>query len=97
VRLAVPPNMLTLVESIGLTAVDYGPDSHAQLDSAADYFAGLMKNPYRGLPEIVERVTQVWTDKATVLAELADGADLLLTGMNEQRLAANVAEYRVFR
>ena len=94
VHLAVPPNMLTLVESVGLTAVGYGPDSHAQLDSAADYFVGQMKNPYSGLPEMVERVTQVWTDKGTVLAELADGSDLLLTGMNEQRLAANVAEYR---
>jgi vancomycin aglycone glucosyltransferase len=94
VCMAVPPNMLGLVESVGLTAVGYGPDSHAQLDSAADYFAGQMKNPYSGLPEIVERVTQVWTDKGRVLAELADGADLLLTGMNEQRLAANIAEYR---
>jgi len=52
-----------------------------------------MKNPYGALPEVVERVTKVWTDKGTVLASLAEGGDLLLTGMNEQRLAANIAEY----
>ena len=65
-----------------------------QLNTAADYFVGNMKNPYGALPEVVERVTQVWVDKGTVLASLADGADLLVTGMNEQRLAANIAEYQ---
>jgi vancomycin aglycone glucosyltransferase len=89
-RLAVPPNMLTLVESVGLSAVGYGPDSRAQLASAANAFAGQMKNPYGGLPEIVERVTQVWTDKGKVLAELADGADLLL---GDER-AASGCQYR---
>ncbi len=39
-------------------------------------------------------MTQVWVDKGTVLASLAAEADLLVTGMNEQRLAANIAEHR---
>jgi len=52
-----------------------------------------MKNPYGALPEVAERVTQVWLDKGTVLASLAAEADVLVTGMNEQRLAANIAEY----
>ena len=91
VTMAVPPNMFVLVESAGLTAVSYGPDSHAQLDNAADYFVG--KNPLSSLPEIVERVTQTSADKGAALASLAEGADVLLTGMTEQRLAANIAEY----
>jgi vancomycin aglycone glucosyltransferase len=93
VGIAVPPNLFGLVQSAGLTAVSYGPDSEQQLNTATDYFVGIMKNPYGGLPEAAERVAQVWVDKGTVLASLAAEADLLVTGMNEQRLAANIAEY----
>jgi hypothetical protein len=38
-------------------------------------------------------VTQVWAEKGTTLTELADGVDLLVAGITEQGLAANVAEY----
>jgi vancomycin aglycone glucosyltransferase len=93
VSIAVPPNLFGLVQSAGLTAVSYGPDSEQQLNTATDYFVGNMKNPYSALPEAAERVAQVWVDKGTVLASLAAEADLLVTGMNEQRLAANIAEY----
>jgi UDP:flavonoid glycosyltransferase YjiC (YdhE family) len=93
VCMAIPPNMLGFVESVGLAAVAYGPDSYAQLNTAADYLAGNMQNPFGALPEAVERATEVWTDKSTVLASLTKEADLLLAGMNEQRLAANVAKY----
>ena len=94
VRIAVPPNMVALAESVGLDVMAYGPDSHAQLNTAADFFVGNMKNPYAALPEVVERVTKVWVDKGTALASLAEDADLLVTGMNEQRLAANIAEHQ---
>lgn len=93
VNIAVPPNLFGLVQSAGLTAVSYGPDSEQQLNTATEYFAGNMQNPYGGLSEAVERMAQVWVDKGTVLASLAAEADLLVTGMNEQRLAANIAEY----
>jgi UDP:flavonoid glycosyltransferase YjiC (YdhE family) len=79
VRIAVPPNMFGLVESAGLTAVSYGPDSQQQLNTAAEYFVGNMKNPYSALPEVAERVTQVWVDKGTVLGSLAAEADVLVT------------------
>jgi vancomycin aglycone glucosyltransferase len=92
VRIAVPPNMVGFVESVGLDATAYGPDSHAQLNRAADFFVANMQNPYSALPEAVERMTKAWVDKGTALASLAEDADLLVTGMNEQRLAANVAE-----
>jgi UDP:flavonoid glycosyltransferase YjiC (YdhE family) len=94
VRIAVPPNMVAFAESVGLNATAYGPDSQAQLNGAADFFVGNMKNLYGALPEVVERVAKVWVDKGTALASLAEGADLLVTGMNEQRLAANIAEYQ---
>ena len=91
VSIAVPPNLLAFVESVGLAAVAYGPDSHAQLDTAASFFGSHLGNPFGALPEVVERVSQVWLDKGTTLASLAENADLLVSGMNEQRLVANVA------
>ncbi|MDT5163568.1 MAG: hypothetical protein QOC88_462 [Mycobacterium sp.] len=94
VSIAVPPNLLAFVESVGLAAVAYGPDSHAQLDTAASFFGSHLGNPFAALPEVVERVSQVWLDKGTTLASLAENADLLVSGMNEQRLVANVAEYQ---
>jgi vancomycin aglycone glucosyltransferase len=94
VRIAVPPNLLEFVEDAGLAGVAYGPDSHAQLDGASDFFAANMQNPYGALPEAVARAAQVWVDKGTALASLAQDADLLISGMNEQRLAANIAEYQ---
>lgn len=93
VQLAVPPNLLGLVQSQGLAAVAYGPDSHQQFDALPQFMAR-MQNPYEALPDIAQHVTQVWADKRAVLAPLTEGADLLLTGMTEQRLAANIAEYR---
>ena len=93
VSIAVPPNSFGLAQSAGLTAISYGPDSEEQLNTAAEYFVGHMKNPYGALPEVAERVTQVWAAKGMVLASLAAEADLLVTGMNEQRLAANIAEH----
>lgn len=94
VRIAVPPNLVAFVESVGLDAMAYGPDSQAQLDTASDFFVANMKNPYGALAEAVERAATVWVDKGTALASLAEDADLLVTGMNEQRLAANIAEHQ---
>jgi vancomycin aglycone glucosyltransferase len=93
VHMAVPPNLLSLAQSQGLAGVAYGPDSHEQFD-ALPQFVARMRNPYEALPDIVQRVTQVWADKNAVLAPLTDGADVLLAGMTEQRLAANVADYQ---
>lgn len=93
VRMAVPPNLLDLAESQGIAAVGYGPDSHKQFDALPQFMAQ-MRDPYRALPDIVEHVSQVWAEKSAVLASLTDGANVLLTGMSEQRLAANVAEYQ---
>src|ERR1700743_1108766 len=74
VRIAVPPNMVAFAESVGLDAMAYGPDSEAQLNTAADFFVANMKNPYAALPEVMDRVTKVGVDKGTALA----GALLLL-------------------
>lgn len=92
VRMAVPPDKIGFVESAGLTAVAYGPDTYAQMNMATD-FVRRVPDPISALPQVMDSVMQVWAEKSEILASLADGADLLVAGMNEQRLAANVAEY----
>ena len=93
VRMAVPPNMLGFVESAGLAAVAYGPDSQALHDE--DYVRNFwnIQTPIKVLRAGKEHLRQVWAEMGTTLASFADGADLLLTGMIQQGLAANVAEY----
>ncbi len=96
VCMAVPPNMLGFVESAGLTAVAYGPDSREAMNPAADFVRDLpakMRNPASMLTEVIERVSRVKAEKSSTLTELASGADLLLASFNEQGVAANVAEY----
>jgi UDP:flavonoid glycosyltransferase YjiC (YdhE family) len=91
VRMAVPPDKLGFVESAGLTAVAYGRDTRSQLNAAND-FVRTASNPIAALPEVLERLIGVWTEKTEVLAPLAEGADLLVAGINEEEIAANVAE-----
>lgn len=93
VRLAVPPNMVDFAESAGLTAVAYGPDTREQMNATMDFIGGV-GNLINALPQLIERVSRVWLGKSATLTSLADGADLLLAGMNEQDLGANVAEYQ---
>ncbi|OBB83223.1 glycosyltransferase [Mycobacterium colombiense] len=91
VVIAVPPDKLDMAESAGLAAVAYGPDSREQINMATNFVRNV-GNPVSALPELIERVTKVWTGKSETLASVAAGADLLVAGMNEQRLAANVGE-----
>lgn len=93
VHMAAPPNLLHLVESAGLKGVAYGPDLHGEL--IPDFFRDFWKiqNPIRPIQRAIEQNIRVWSDMGATLTTLADGADLVLTGMIFQELAANVAEY----
>lgn len=92
VVIAVPPDKLDVAEAVGLAAVAYGPDSREQINMATAFVRNV-QNPMSALPQVIERVTTVWTGKSETLAALTADADLLVAGMNEQRLAANVAEH----
>jgi vancomycin aglycone glucosyltransferase len=94
--MAVPPNMLGFVELAGVAAVAYGPDSREEMNPATGLFhnlAATTQNPISMLPQVIEHVTRVKAAKAATLTSLANGADLLVAGFNEQGLAANVAEH----
>ena len=97
VRMAAPPNMIDFVESVGLRAVAYGPDSQQVMNPAADLVTGVATrglNLFSVLTEVTEQVSQVKADKTATLKHLTEGADLLVAGFNEHGLAANVAEYQ---
>ena len=93
VRLAitVPTDMLAVVESAGLTAVPYGRDWQALVRD--EDFVRMMQNPLSAIREAIEYVAQASAEKSATLMSLTNGADLLLAGITEQGLAANVADY----
>ena len=93
VRMAAPPNLLGFVESAGLPAVAYGPDSQAQLEE--EFFRNFWKiqNPIGVLRRGREYLSQGWSEMSSTLTSMAEGADLVLSGQTYQGLAANVAEH----
>ncbi|BCP37841.1 hypothetical protein MINTMi198_32110 [Mycobacterium intracellulare M.i.198] len=95
VRLAVPPELVAFVESTGLVAVPYGPKVQEFLDEEflRNMWADFFRNPIRQLPKVWDPIIKYWPDVSTTLKSLADGADLLTTGLNFEQAAANVAEY----
>lgn len=94
VRMAVPPNLVPLVESAGLSAAGYGPD---QQDGFWDTdFLGKFWNlaeTRRRWREAKDLLVPSWVEMGATLTRLADGADLVFTGPGFPGVAANVAEY----
>jgi UDP:flavonoid glycosyltransferase YjiC (YdhE family) len=99
VRMAVPPDLVGFAESAGLLAVAYGPDTQAWLEATRNFWTRLFRNFWRIkevatlLRESREPGTRCWGEMSTTLTSLTDGADLLITGLSYEELAANVAEY----
>jgi UDP:flavonoid glycosyltransferase YjiC (YdhE family) len=100
VRMAVPPDLVGFAESAGLAAAAYGPDNQEWLEVTRNFWKRFFRNFWRIqelkrlLRESREPGIQCWAEMSSMLTSLADGADLLLTGMSYQELAVNVAEYR---
>jgi UDP:flavonoid glycosyltransferase YjiC (YdhE family) len=99
VRMAVPPDLVGFAETAGLAAVAYGPDTQAWLEVTRNFWARFFRNFWKFkevkalLREAREPGVQSWGEMSTTLTALADGADLLLTGMSYQELATDIAEY----
>jgi UDP:flavonoid glycosyltransferase YjiC (YdhE family) len=99
VRMAVPPDLVGFAESAGLAAVAYGLERQAWLDAHRNFWTCFFGSFWR-IQELRRLWREVWEprtqcrgDMSTTLTSLADGADLLFTGLVYQELAANVAEY----
>jgi UDP:flavonoid glycosyltransferase YjiC (YdhE family) len=96
VRMAVPPDMLGFLESAGLGGIACGPESRKEASPTSDLAQNAMpnmQNPLGAMLGVAEHFSQVWAQRSTTLTTLANEADLILTGISEQGLAANVAEY----
>ena len=94
VRIAVPPNLVGLVEAAGLGAIAYGPNQQEGFWDA-DFLRRFwrIKDLIRMWREAQEQLTRSWADMSTTLMALADGADLLFTGPGFPAIPAHVAEY----
>ena len=100
VCMAVPPDLVGSAESMGLRSVAYGPDTRAWLEDTRDFWAYFFRNFWRFrdvkrfLRDSREPGIRCWAEMSALLATLTADADLLVTGVAYQELAANVAEYR---
>jgi UDP:flavonoid glycosyltransferase YjiC (YdhE family) len=99
VRMAVPPNLVTFARAAGPSAVAFGPDTQAILEAHRNFWTCLFRSPWRirdliaSRREIGEPILQCWEEMSRTLTSLADGADLMVTAVNFEDVAANVAEY----
>lgn len=100
VVMAVPPDLVSWVESVGLPAVSYGPDTRAWLEDTRDFWGYFFRNFWRVrdvrrfLRESREPGIRCWAEMSTLLASLADGADVLITGVSYEEIVVDVAEHR---
>jgi UDP:flavonoid glycosyltransferase YjiC (YdhE family) len=99
VCMAVPPDLVGFVETAGVAAVGFGPEARSILDAHRDFWTCFFSHPWRirdlirSRLEIAGPLLRGWQEMSTMLMSLADGADLLFTGINFEDAAANVAEY----
>ncbi|KUH95309.1 glycosyl transferase family 1 [Mycolicibacterium acapulense] len=99
VRMAVPPDLVSFVETAGLPAVAYGLDERAILEAQRNFSACLSHEPWKVKKlvtlwrEILQLTSLSGREVTTTLKSLANGADLLITGMMFDHSAANIAEY----
>ena len=99
VRMVVAPDLVGFVESAGLPAVACGLDTRQWLDAQRDITTCLSRHFWK-INELIrlerharEVFTQSWEKVSATLKSLAEGADLLVTGLTFEGTAANVAEY----
>jgi UDP:flavonoid glycosyltransferase YjiC (YdhE family) len=101
VCMAVPPDLVGFVESAGLAAAGYRLDTQGITEKYLHlwrhfYFSRNLcriRDLMRLRHELGQIGLQSFWDTSTMLTSLAEGADLLLTGVNFEQPAANVAEH----
>lgn len=99
VVMAVPPDLVDFTAAAGPSAVSFGPNSRAILDAHREFWTCFFRTPWRlrtlidSRVEIAGPLLRGWQEMSSTLMELADGADLIFTGINFEDAAANVAEH----
>ncbi|BBZ44475.1 glycosyltransferase [Mycobacterium parmense] len=99
VCMAVPPDLVGFTEAAGVPAVGFGPEARSILDAHREFWTCFFSHPWRIRKLITSRLDiagpllRGWQEMSTTLTSLADGADLIFTGINFEDAAANVAEH----
>lgn len=101
VHMAVSPELVSFVEAAGLATIPYGPELQDFLDEEflrnmwTEFFRNVWKvrDPIRLVLKGWEPIIRHWSEVGATLVTLANGADLLSTGLNFEQAASNVAEY----
>ncbi|WP_421841969.1 glycosyltransferase [Mycobacterium sp.] len=99
VCMAVAPDLVDFADSVGLATVAYGPNARAWQDLHRDLLTHLFRKFWK-IRDLIrlrradwELFTQCWEEASTTLTSLANEADLLLTIVIAEQVAANVAEH----
>ncbi|MEB3983928.1 glycosyltransferase [Mycobacterium sp. 663a-19] len=100
VRVAVAPDLVGFVESAGLPAVAYGLATSLWIRGQRDFETSLSRHFWK-INELIRSgreawrlFAQCWEEISTTLMPLAEGVDVLVTGLAFEGPAANVAERR---
>jgi UDP:flavonoid glycosyltransferase YjiC (YdhE family) len=101
VHMAVPPDLEDFVASTGITVTTYGPNVKQALER--DFLLNLWMDFPRNLTKVRhmstlyrethERFVTAWPEMAATVASVAQGADVLVTGLSFEQQALPVAEY----
>lgn len=98
VCMAVPPDLIEFTKAAVPNTVGFGPNSRSILDAHRDYWTCFFSSPWKlremakARGEISGPLFQGWQDMSATLITLAEGADLIFSGINFEDAAANVAE-----
>ncbi|OYN75025.1 glycosyltransferase [Mycolicibacterium sphagni] len=99
VCMAVPPDLIEFTQAAVPHTVGFGPNSRSILDAHRDYWTCFFSSPWKlrrmakARSEIAGPLFRGWQEMSATLMELADGADLIFSGINFEDAAANVAEH----
>jgi UDP:flavonoid glycosyltransferase YjiC (YdhE family) len=99
VCIVVAPDLIGFAESTGLPTVAYGLPTRPWQDVHRDFLTHLFRNFWK-VRDLIRLLREDWAlftrcraDISKTLMSLADGADLLLTGLLGEDIAINVVEY----
>ena len=98
VRVAVAPDLVDFVEAAGVTGVAYGLDFHGIQEPYREFWTYFFRRFWRFVKlgrmwrEVSGPLSQCREQVSATLKSLVAEADLLITGINYEDVAANVAE-----
>ncbi|MGE2692130.1 glycosyltransferase [Mycolicibacterium pulveris] len=99
VHLVVGPELVGFAESTGAEAVAFGPAMDGVIEPHHEYWSLLFSKPWKAqelnrlLNEFAGPLAEHREQVRETLLTLSAGTDLLLSGMNYEEVASNVAEY----